>query len=183
MQYWNDLYVEIAEKITANMPNIQWIDLWHEQVNFLTEELPFPTPAVFIDFRTLGIDDRGTLAQDCDLQINLYLFFETFSDTYHGAYNKDRALEFLKELTNLHALFHGKNGNNYSELRRTQMSREDSGGAGNLYRISFECLVTDDSAQTLFTETQNTNAEIVITSAKEEPEPPPEDDFFYIVDK
>ena len=54
MQYWTDLYLELANKIKDNLQQIEWIDLWHEQVGYLTEELPFPTPAVFISFNLLN---------------------------------------------------------------------------------------------------------------------------------
>ena len=160
MVYWSEIYKEIAEKITANLPDIRWVDLWHEQVSYLTEELPFPTPAVFISFNTLGTEDTGKLVQNCNTQIDLYLFYETFSDSYEGSSNQAGALEFLDRLTELYALFHGKHGEHYSEMRRTDMSREESGGAGNLYRISFECLVTDYGAQELFNEVQMPEREI-----------------------
>ncbi len=162
MEYWNELYTEIAEKIKTNLPAIKWVDLWHEQVSYLTDELPFPAPAVFIGFNTLNVEDKGVLVQDCNVQIDMYLFYETFSDTYLGSYNQGRALDFLTELTGLNALFHGKSGENYSPMRKIDMRREDSGGAGNLYRISFECLITDYSAQHLFVEVQNENAEVEI---------------------
>lgn len=163
MEYWTDLYNEIADRITEKLPETAWIDLWHEQVNYLTDELPFPVPAIFVAFNTIATDDRGGLVQDCDTQIDLYLFYETFSDTYVGSTNRDSALRFLDQLTRLHALFHGKSGRNFSAMRRTDMRREESGGAGNLYRISFQCLVTDYSAQHLFTESTNTSADIAIT--------------------
>jgi hypothetical protein len=163
MVFWSDLYKEIAGRITANLKNIRWVDLWHEQVSFLDEELPFPAPAVFIGFGTISADDTGQLVQQCSTQIDMYLFFETFSDTYDGSSNRAGALEFLEELTRLHALFHGKSGENYSAMRRIDMNRMDSGGAGNLYRISFECLVTDYSAQELFTEIQNPAMELEIS--------------------
>lgn len=163
MEYWTDLYNEIADRITEKLPETAWIDLWHEQVNYLTEELPFPVPAVFIAFNTIATDDRGRLVQDCDTQVDMYLFYETFSDTYAGSVNHGSALRFLDQLTRLHALFHGKSGRNFSAMRRTDMHREDSGGAGNLYRISFQCLVTDYSAGHIFTESENTSADLDIT--------------------
>lgn len=229
MQYWNDLYIEIAERITGlnkrgevdnitdlvaikkkqdgdaykvtnekdaegnsyifrytvkkneygivifedwvntkrttfegALPEIRFVDLWHEQVSFLTEELPFDTPAVFVGFSTMNIEDRGLLVQDCDVQIDMYLFFETFSDTYQGSKTQGRALDFLNSLTRLHALFHGKGGDNYNPMRRVFMGREQSGGAGNLYRVSFQCNIIDYSAQHIYTESENPNAEIEI---------------------
>jgi hypothetical protein len=50
-------------------------------------------------------------------------------------------------------------------MRRVDMNREDSGGAGNLYRISFECLVTDYSAKVLFTEVESLTKELEITGS------------------
>lgn len=164
MEYWTDLYKEIAARITANLPEIAWVDLWHEQVNYLIEELPFPVPAVFLAFDTIQTDDRGKLIQDCNTQIDMYLFYETFSDTYSGSTNQDSALEFLSQLTRLHALFHGKSGSTFNAMRRVELRREDSGGAGNLYRISFQCLVTDYSAQHLFTESQTLSADAAIST-------------------
>lgn len=175
MQYWTDLYTEIAEKVKDKLPEIEWVDLWHDQISYLTEELPFSTPALFIGFSTIAIDDRGLLAQECDVQIDFYLFYETFSDTYHGSYNKERALDYLNTLTRLHALFHGRSGTNYSEMRRVDMRREESGDAGNLYRISFQCKVVDYSAQVLYDEMQDPNRDLQIekgSTPNKENEPP-----------
>ncbi len=174
MTYWSEIYKEIAGKITATLPGIRWVDLWHEQVSYLTEELPFPTPAVFIAFGTRGTEDNSKWVQNCNVQMDLYLFYETFSDSYLGSSNQDSALDFLDRLTELHALFHGKHGEHYSEMRRVDMNREESGGAGNLYRISFECLVTDYAAQELFNEVEMPEREIETTNETPPVAPPSE---------
>jgi len=179
MTYWSELYTEIAEKIKANIEQVRWIDLWHEQVSFLTEELPFPTPAVFIDFNTQETNDNGLLVQELIVQVDLRLFYETFSDSYDGSYNQAGALEFLDRLTELHALFHGKHGKYYSEMRRVDMSREDSGGAGNLYRISFECIVSDYGAKMLYNEVQMPDREVETTD--ELPPAPPQSEPLFDV--
>ena len=57
-----DEYSELREQM-ENTPEIEHIDMWHEQVSFLDEEHPFPSPAVFIEFNTLGIEDEGLLVQ------------------------------------------------------------------------------------------------------------------------
>jgi len=179
MVYWSELYKEIAEKITASLPDIRWADLWHEQVSYLTEELPFPTPAVFIDFNTQQTNDNGLLTQELTVQVDLRLFYETFSDSYDGSYNQDGALEFLDRLTELYALFHGRSGKHYSQMRRTDMTREESGGAGNLYRISFECIVTDYAAKELFNEVQMPDREVE-TEKELPPAPPPSEPMYDI---
>ncbi|QAR30650.1 hypothetical protein EQP59_04460 [Ornithobacterium rhinotracheale] len=59
MENWQDLYKELAEKITNKMPQISWVDLWHNQVSFLADEHRFNTPAVFIALRSGRIEDIG----------------------------------------------------------------------------------------------------------------------------
>jgi hypothetical protein len=147
MEAWTDLYIELAQRIESKIPEVKWVDLWHEQISYLTEELPFPTPAVFIGLTTNKCDDYSLLIQECDIQVDFYLFFETFSDTYRGAYNQSSAIDFLRLLTKLHTTFHGVSGTNFQTMRRVDMRREDSGGAGNLYRISFSFNTVDASAQ------------------------------------
>lgn len=162
MNPWKELYTELAEKITTEMPDIRWVDLWHEQVQYLTAELPFPVPAVFLGFQTIDIDDIGDKVQLCNTQVDFYLFYETFSDTYQGAYNQGSALEFLDSLNAIHAIFHGESGVNYSSMRRLDMKREESGGAGNLYRISFGCSVEDAGAKDKVNERIVANGEVGI---------------------
>ena len=77
MENWSNLYLEMAQRIAADLTSeekeiygtlssiqgyedkspVLWVDLWHNQVNFLAEELEFPTPAVFLSFRIKQADD------------------------------------------------------------------------------------------------------------------------------
>ncbi|MBN1987814.1 MAG: hypothetical protein JW783_00270 [Bacteroidales bacterium] len=150
MNAFTDLYQELALVVNNELQEIPWVDLWHEQVSFLTEELPFPTPALFLSFETTACEDKGLLMQNCEMQIDMYLFFETFGDSFSGSYNNESATNFLRLLTEIHKTFHGRYGKNFSELRRVSVKPIESGGAGNLYRISFSCIVEDASAQKVF---------------------------------
>lgn len=180
MEAWDDLYVELSTTIKEKLPEVEWVDLWHDQVAYLTDELPFPTPALFLSFNTLGCDDKGLLIQDCDTQIDMYLFYETFSDTYQGSYNQGSALEFLRTLTKIHQTFHGKSGVNYGTLRRVGMGKEESGGAGNLYRISFGCVIEDSSAKVDYPD--KPVSDIVVESSKIERPKVIDDNPLFIVD-
>lgn len=143
---WKDLYLELSGKLRSGVPELNWIDLWANQVNALADEHPFPTPAAFIEFRILEADDEGNLAQQLHTQVDVYLFYETFADTFDGAGNQTQALAYLDMLTAIHRTLHGTSGQTYSEMRRVGMAPVDTGTAGNLYRMSFVCLVTDLSA-------------------------------------
>lgn len=138
--------------------------MWHEQVSFLDEEHPFSSPAVFIEFNTLGIEDEGLLVQRLHTQIDFRLFYETFSDTYEGAAMQEEALSFLDLLTLLGMMLHGKSGKNFGTLRRTHVGREESGGAGNLYRISFECEIMDYTTMELASHADMKDREMKISN-------------------
>jgi hypothetical protein len=150
LQSWGKLYQELALKVKENILNINWIDLWHNQVGFLVEEHPFPAPALFFGFRILSVEDLSEKAQRLELQIDMYFFYETFLDTFQGAYNEDDALNYLETLTDIYKLFHASSGINYSEMRRTGLSSVDTGSAGNLYKQTFTCSTVDATALNSF---------------------------------
>ena len=147
LQHWGDLYKELAQRITAEPNLANWVDLWHNQINFKDEEHPFPVPAVFIAFRMRDPKDTGENVQQANLQIDFYYYFETFADTFEGSFNQTDALDYLNGLTTMHKLFHGSEGNTYGNMQRIGMAPVDTGSAGNLYRIIFTCNVVDISAQ------------------------------------
>lgn len=157
-----ELSPELAEELSS-VPDVRYIDLWHEQTGQLDEELPFLTPAVFIGFNTLESADIGTLTQDIHLQVDLYVFWETFADTYDGAIMQAEALDYLNLMTVLNVLLHGYTGEYFSTMRKTGFQRMDSGGAGNLYRASFECMVRDYSALELMEVVDMQEKDITVT--------------------
>lgn len=150
MQNFKDLYLELTERTQAKIPEVKWQDLWHNQVNFLETEHPFPTPALFYQFRVINTQDLGDRVQKATLQLDIYLFYETFADTYHGSWNQSSALEFLDILTKVYALYHASEGTNYSNMRHIGTSAVDTGGAGNTYMVSFTCELVNYAAQILY---------------------------------
>ena len=152
LQSWGALYKEIMSLLTTNIPVIAWGDLWHNQVGFLIEEHPFPTPAVFLAFRLIDPEDLGEKTQKADVQVDVYYFYETFLDTYQGAYNEDDALDYLDTNTEIHKFLHGSSGDNYAEMRRVAFAPVDTGSAGNLYRQSFVCNIVDATAAKIYGE-------------------------------
>ncbi len=144
---FSSLYKEFAQKVETNMEGIRWIDLWNSQVYNLEDQVPFPAPALFMAFRSNQMRPMGSKIQEVNLQVDFFLFYETFLDTYSGAYNMDMALNYLDHLDQLNALFHGSNGENYSNMARVNFSPIDTGGAGNLYSVTYSCDFIDRSAQ------------------------------------
>lgn len=149
MKNFRDLYTELSEKI-ATIKAVEWIDLWNSQVYNLDTERPFPAPAVFMAFRSSQMNDAGEKSQHVVMQVDVFLFFETFAETYRDSYNQQDALLFLDTLDAINKLLHASTGENYGSMRRVSYSPVDTGGAGNLYSITYTCELLDRSAQEEF---------------------------------
>lgn len=143
-----DEETELYERMES-LPEIMHVDLWHDQVDYLSEEHPFPTPAVFFGFTTLNVADNGELMQTTDLQVDIYVFYETFADTYQKAKMQNEALEFLDLLLMVGLMFHGRSGEHFHQMRRSGTYRQESGGSGNLYRLQFQTNVSEFSGLNL----------------------------------
>lgn len=163
-----DDYADLRERLEA-LPDFQHIDLWHEQVDYLSEEHPFHTPAIFFEFNTMEIDDAGELMQNANLQVDMHIFWETFSDTYEGATMQEEALQFLDLLLLVGLMFHGRNGKNFHQMRRSGTNREESGGSGNLYRISFQTNVSEFSGLNLKQIVQDEDREVGVSRSFNKP--------------
>ena len=143
-----DEETELYERMES-LPEIMHVDLWHGQVDYLSEEHPFLTPAVFFGFTTLNVADNGELMQTTDLQVDIYVFYETFADTYQAAKMQNDALECLDLLLMVGLMFHGRSGEHFHQMRRSGTYRQESGGSGNLYRLQFQTNVSEFSGLNL----------------------------------
>ncbi len=145
-QKLTQLYVELCDKLSAKVPEIKWMDLWRNQVDFFSTELTFAAPAAFFSFDTLGHKDLGNKVQQVKMQVSIRYYFETLAKTYKGSYNQDKALEFLDSISKIHGALHGTSGTNYSEMMRTGLRALDSAGHGSLYLQTFTCDMYDYAA-------------------------------------
>lgn len=147
MQNFKELYKELSDKLTSGIESVRWIDLWNSQVYNLENEHPFPAPAIFLAFRSNSMTDSGTKVQNVTMQIDVFVFYETFLETFKGAYNQNDALDFLDIMDQVNKILHGSSGQNYSSMRRVSYSPVDTGGSGNLWNITYSCTLIDYSAQ------------------------------------
>ncbi len=154
------LYLEHQNSVLNNLKNIKHIDFWSEQVSFLMEEHPFKAPAVFFAYRSLQMRDLGDKTQKVKMGVDIYYYYETLADTHFGSKNQSKALSFFSELTNIHKLFHGTSGENFSDMKRIGFAPIETGTANLLYLQKFECTVIDDSAQTLLETTKVNNIKV-----------------------
>ena len=171
MENLKELYLEHEKRITDNMPEIKHVDLWAEQVGFMAEEHPFKAPAVFFAYRILQADDQGEKIQQLRMQVEAYLYYETFADTKRGAKRQQKALGFLDLLTKLNACFHGSSGQYFGEMRRTGFNPVETGTANLLYVQRYECTVNDASAQAIQESLKFDNMEVKVEKGESPAKP------------
>lgn len=115
-----NLYLAIEQlllAITDEQPQPQHIfkhcDLWNRQVEFIEQETPFLTPAIFVEFLEIPWQTDGRSVQDADLTIRLHIvtpwFANTASDIADTAV-RSAALAYLDLPTVLFRKLHGKHG-------------------------------------------------------------------------
>ncbi|MEO7977760.1 hypothetical protein [Flavobacterium sp.] len=170
MKDLKNLYLEHEKRVTDNISEIKHIDLWSEQVSFMADEHPFKAPAVFFGYRILSAEDLSEGIQELQIQVDVYLFYETFADTSKGSKKQQKALAFLDLLTKINACFHASNGIYYSSMRRTGFNPVETGGAGILYVQRYVLTMIDDSAKELFL---NMKFDHINIDVIEEAVPPP----------
>lgn len=74
------LYQEIRTQIETAAPSVQHVRLWNNQVRLSDEgqQIPFQTPAVFIDFPLITWVQKGKGTQDSRFTVRVHIVFESF---------------------------------------------------------------------------------------------------------
>lgn len=115
------LYLELEKKLLAindeqpkPRPVFKHCDLWNRQVEFLEQETPFQTPAVFVEFpEEIQWRTDGQHIQDADLTIRLHIVTPWYANTAANVIDSDvraTALAYLDIPTVLFRQLHGQHG-------------------------------------------------------------------------
>ena len=115
------LYLALEEKLLAitdeqenPQPLFKHCDLWNRQVEFLEQETPFQTPAVFVEFTNIEWRTLGQHVQEADLTVRLHIVTPWHANTASDILNPDvraTALAYLDIPTVLFRQLHGQPGN------------------------------------------------------------------------
>lgn len=92
------LYLGLTEalkelKYESGQPLIRHIDLWNEQVEFIEQEEPFDTPAVFIEFRPVQWRTLGGTTQQADVPFRLHVVTKWKGSARDGSMFQEESLE------------------------------------------------------------------------------------------
>lgn len=115
------LYLALEQKLLAvtdeqenPQPLFKHCDLWNRQVEFVEQETPFQTPAVFVEFEPVQWRTDGRHVQDASLTIRLHIVTPWHANTASDILNPDvraTALAYLDIPTVLFRQLHGQHGN------------------------------------------------------------------------
>lgn len=102
-----------------NNPIIKHIDLWNEQVEFIEQETPFDTPAIFIEFLEMKWVTLGGNAQKSNPTIRFHIVQKYEGSCSNISIFREKALErftILDELDKHMASFMQKEGDKIISL-------------------------------------------------------------------
>ena len=94
------IYLSIKQRLksilgTDEEPIIKHFDLWNQQTDFLEQETPFNTPAVFIEFGEANWHQLGNRISDADLTVRLHIITRDFMQTADYSPLEMDALSYL----------------------------------------------------------------------------------------
>ena len=71
-------------------------DLWNEQVDFVEDETPFGTPAVFVEFKEISWGNTSQYVQQASFVIRLHVVTEWQGSESDGSRYQEQALKRLE---------------------------------------------------------------------------------------
>lgn len=152
------LYLAIIDRLknipgADDEPLFKHFDLWNQQVEFIEQETPFLTPAIFVEFMPLQWRTLGNRVQDADLTTRLHIVTEWHALTADNVPDEEQnlALEYLDIVDSVVAALQNFSAPGTNSWMRTQTIPNHN---HERYVDSVEeyiCRVIDDSANTPMT--------------------------------
>lgn len=103
-------YQKISEQLAAIQDNgkrvVNHIDLWNEQVQFMSQEKPMRMPAVFMEFSPLAWRQHGDGVQRGTMEVRIHIVVGTLARSYDSSHNQDEAIKALAVADKIHAAMH-----------------------------------------------------------------------------
>lgn len=113
------IFKAICTRLTERVPDIQFIDLWNNNIATLSGGTVWPLPAVFVEFETIEWRQQGNSSRRGDVAVRLHIVTRTIAT--HGASdpNMSDALGFLDLIDHINAAMQGLRGDNFAGFMLT----------------------------------------------------------------
>jgi hypothetical protein len=140
------------QTLLQSVTDIKHFDWYNDQFNSEEDELPFPTPAVFLEIMPYQTQSLGKLRQAADIQFMLHVGQQLYSNTRRGAKAQSKALSHLNLNDLVFAALHGKysdepiNNSTIGTINRTSVNPDHRFSGYIIHIISFKTRLISDNA-------------------------------------
>lgn len=142
-------YLELADKIAADVPEIKFIDLWADQLALRTDKdgkYPFNLPAVFIELVCTDISTHNAEVQKMDVQVIVRVAMGSYAESYQKSINRDSALKFGVLLKKVYKCLHAYQSDIFIEqMNRINWGKEQAQPFVYHWSQTYKTAIQDDS--------------------------------------
>ena len=123
------IFKAIAQRIAECCPDIKFIDLWNEHIVEVATSVPWPLPAVFIEFEQYEVHQLSAWRREADIPVRLHIV--TRAQTYTaGANDKriDAALQYFDLIDRVNAAMQALSGEGFGAFQLTASATNHNHG-------------------------------------------------------
>lgn len=116
-----EAYIAICDALRGMEGNpIKHIDLWNRNVEFLEQDIPFPMPAVFVEFDKVTWETRGQWDFSAKVRVCLHVVTEWKGSAADGSEYQDTTLDVFDLIGQITITMCETSGETFDHMRRVQ---------------------------------------------------------------
>ncbi len=123
------IFKAIAQRIAERCPDIKFIDLWNEHVVEVATSVPWPLPAVFIEFEPYEVRQLSRWQREADIPVRLHIITRWQAYTAGAADKRiDTALQYFDLIDRVNAAMQGLSGTGFTAFQLTASATNHNHG-------------------------------------------------------
>lgn len=123
------IFKAIAQRIAERCPDIKFIDLWNEHVVEVATSVPWPLPAVFIEFEQYEVRQLSRWQREADIPVRLHIVTRWQAYTAGAADKRiDTALQYFDLIDCVNAAMQGLSGTGFTAFQLTASATNHNHG-------------------------------------------------------
>ncbi len=123
------IFKAIAQRIAERVPDVKFIDLWNEHIVEVATSVPWPLPAVFIEFEQYDVRQLSRWQREADVPVRLHIVTR-FMPYTGGATDKriDLALQYFDLIDQVNAAMQALSGKGFTAFQLTASATNHNHG-------------------------------------------------------
>lgn len=113
------IYKAICERLTQEIPEVKYLDLWNNNIAVLSGGAVWPRPAVFVEFEAIEWKQAQNRVRRGDVAIRLHIITDAISYNGNSDERQEEALSYLDMLDRINAAMQGLRGDNFAGFMLT----------------------------------------------------------------